>query len=168
MPSPYVKWFPRGGSRGGCRRWNSIRIKWIAKYDLIWKKNYKHTPWYHPHPSITFFAPPPQKGASLKFHFFWKLTKFNGPLNILWFGKKCTSIHSGTTPVPPAPLHNIFCPAPPKRGIPEISLFLKIDQIQWAAKYTLIWKKMYKHTLWDHPQHPIAFLPPFPYMGGNY
>ena len=79
-------------------------------------------------------------------------------------GKKVTSINLDTTHTPP---HNIFYPALPKRGIPEISLFLKIDQILWAAKYTLIWKKMSLHILWDHPQHPIAFLSPFPNIGGN-
>ena len=61
-----------------------------------------------------------------------------------------------------APLHNIFYPAPQKGGIYEIFIFLNIDQIQWAPKYTLIWKKMYKHTPWDHPHHPITFLSPFP------
>ena len=40
-------------------------------------------------------------------------------------GKKVTSISLYTTRTTP---HNIFYPAPPKRGIPEMSLFLKIDQ----------------------------------------
>ena len=42
-------------------------------------------------------------------------------------GKKVTSINLDTTRTP----HNIFYPAPPKRGIPELSLFLKIDQVLW-------------------------------------
>ena len=75
-----------------------------------------------------------------------------------------TSTYPSTTRTP----HSIFDPLPPKRGYLWIFTFLKIDQIQWAGKYALMWKQMYKHIPWDHPYPPITFLPPLPQMGGNY
>ena len=46
--------------------------------------------------------------------------------------------------------------------------FLKIDQIQLATKYALMWIEMCKHIPWDHAHSPITFLPHVPQKGGNY
>ena len=75
-----------------------------------------------------------------------------------------TSTYPGTTRTS----HNIFDPPPPKKGLSMNFSFPKIDQIQLAGKYALMWIKMYIHIPWDHFHTPITFLLHFPQKGGNY